>query len=388
MKNKEISTSVDKLVNLVNDHEKISFKQAAKKLAIPVSTVEEWAKVLDEEDILDIDYKLSNPVMIKKKLSKEQKKKELDEFKKSRQVFEKKIESATSYFDELDKKISYVTKIFKDMEGVMSSKLGSIDKELDELRKAEQEKEKLDEQIIDAKKRSLKKIQDIESHLEKEKVDYTKTYSNVNKELEKDEEELKKNKTFLDKIKEEEKSLKKKLDDVHSLSKQIQDEIDTREKKIENAENHMLMVQKKHEFLKKELQEEHNSLKDMIEENESQEKIIRNLQKSVFEKMQESEKKITDKEKEVKDLPNHFKSIIEHKNQIGDLINIISHEEIELKEEVKKLRQKAKDLEKSLGTPSFEKEMKELNKRIDEVTSKRLFFKDKIKKLIRIFDDS
>jgi chromosome segregation ATPase len=385
-KRKLIETGVDKLVSIVNEKGEISFKDAAKKLATPISSIEEWAKFLEEEDVIEINYKLATPYLRKKQLTQVQKRQKIDNFKKSKEIFDNKLEAATSYFNELDKKINNVTKMFQDVEGHLSSKLGKVEEEISLLRDAEKQKENLDEQILEAKRRSLNKIKEIEDHTRKEKISYERAFSQAKQELRKDDDLLKKSENFLQKVKDEENYLQKRLKEVQEMSKKIQDEVEVRSKMLADTEEHIIMVKKKHDLLKDDLESEQVVLKRMIDENEEQEKLIGELQKTIIAKMDEGEKRLDAKEKEIRDIPKRFKEMIEHKKDIKDLLNVITHEEIELKEEITELRRQSRILSLSIGTKDFGKEIDKLNLRISDITSKRAFFKEKVTKLIKLLD--
>lgn len=383
---KEIRTGVDTLVDLVEKKGKINFKQAAKVLGVPVSSIEDWAKFLEEEDILVVDYKFSNPVLIKKALSKEQQKAQLTEFNKSRDIFNKRLESARNYFYELDEKINYATKLFKNMDGVLESKVDFIYGEIKQLKKAEKQKEALDNDLIESKKRLLKRMHEIEKHLEEEHKTFNTSFEDAKKTLKKDGAVLLETTNFLEKIKSEEGYLKKRLKEVHEMSDKMQKELDNRSKAFLNAETRVREIKKKHEVLRKELQTEHDEMQSILEENEKKEKHIKEIQNSIYKRLEEGERKLDKKEKEIKDLPNHFKKILDHKGKIKELITLITNEEVNLKDEIKLLDKKAKHLQKSLGKPEFEKEMKLIAEKLDDVTDKRNFFNKQIKKLVELFE--
>lgn len=59
-----ISTGVDKLIKLVYTRKRILIKDAARELAISQTIIEEWARVLEEEGILRIEYQLTNVFLV------------------------------------------------------------------------------------------------------------------------------------------------------------------------------------------------------------------------------------------------------------------------------------------------------------------------------------
>ena len=59
-----ITTGVDALVRLVKDKQKIELEEATTTLNIPKETIEEWSRVLEEEGILRIEYRLTRVYLI------------------------------------------------------------------------------------------------------------------------------------------------------------------------------------------------------------------------------------------------------------------------------------------------------------------------------------
>jgi len=68
-----ITTSVDSLINLLNEVDKIELEEAAKKLKIQVSTVQSWVDFLVEEKIIGLEYKFTTPYIYLNKPKKEKK---------------------------------------------------------------------------------------------------------------------------------------------------------------------------------------------------------------------------------------------------------------------------------------------------------------------------
>ncbi len=54
-----ISTGVDQLIKLLRERGKIEMGQAARELSLPLRTVEDWAHVLEEEGLINVEYKLT-----------------------------------------------------------------------------------------------------------------------------------------------------------------------------------------------------------------------------------------------------------------------------------------------------------------------------------------
>ena len=59
-----ITTAIDSLVDLVKTKKRIPLEDAAKELGLPSSIVNEWASFLEEEGILEIEYKFTTPYLV------------------------------------------------------------------------------------------------------------------------------------------------------------------------------------------------------------------------------------------------------------------------------------------------------------------------------------
>ncbi len=63
----DITTAIDSLVKLVNERGSISLEETSKILKIPENIINEWATFLEEEKVLNIEYKFTTPFLIAKK---------------------------------------------------------------------------------------------------------------------------------------------------------------------------------------------------------------------------------------------------------------------------------------------------------------------------------
>jgi len=56
-----LETGIDKLLDLVNEKKEITVSEAAKKLGVPEKNIESWAKVMSDENMLELVYP-ANPL--------------------------------------------------------------------------------------------------------------------------------------------------------------------------------------------------------------------------------------------------------------------------------------------------------------------------------------
>ena len=65
-----IETGVDKLVSLIKKRGKIPFSAAARELGVSEEVIKEWVDFLEEESIVGVEYKLTTPYIVEKKVTK------------------------------------------------------------------------------------------------------------------------------------------------------------------------------------------------------------------------------------------------------------------------------------------------------------------------------
>ncbi len=88
-----ITTGVDALVRIVKQKGRVEIDEASRELKIPVDTLEDWARVLEEEGIIRVQYKLTRVYLIWVTPSEEEIAVERESFYKEKAELEKEIEA-------------------------------------------------------------------------------------------------------------------------------------------------------------------------------------------------------------------------------------------------------------------------------------------------------
>ncbi|MCX6775805.1 MAG: hypothetical protein NT130_03090 [Candidatus Micrarchaeota archaeon] len=137
-----ISTGVDGLVKLVRDRGKIELREASIELGISQGVIEEWAKVLEKEGIVKIDYMLTKVYLTipsGEKSEVERKARDITEMQvtMSRGVESevKRLERFGRELDEMRDEFMGVSKLFEDKMAAVRQKV----RELDTLEKKHEE---------------------------------------------------------------------------------------------------------------------------------------------------------------------------------------------------------------------------------------------------------
>jgi chromosome segregation ATPase len=119
-----ITTGVDALVRLVRDKQRIELEEAASALNIGRETLEEWSRVLEEEGILRMEYRLTRTYLVWVKPTGEEVASEVESFKEAKKDIEEEVAQVgrkaveqTAGFDELRKSFrEFYSKAYPRME--------------------------------------------------------------------------------------------------------------------------------------------------------------------------------------------------------------------------------------------------------------------------------
>ena len=153
----KIETAADKLLQIVKKRKKISFKECAKLLKSPENLLEEWAQFLEEEGLIDIEYRLATPYLVEKALTKEEETKKLESITKKRDFFvEKELESIE--LDESNLSVENIKQSFAKIKEAMQMELDAIREELQEVKEIGADERKEDKGSEEMKKYFLQKI--------------------------------------------------------------------------------------------------------------------------------------------------------------------------------------------------------------------------------------
>ncbi|MFN7991865.1 MAG: hypothetical protein U0R44_06960 [Candidatus Micrarchaeia archaeon] len=88
-----ITTGVDALVRLAKEKQRIELEEASSILNIPQETIEDWARVLEEEGILKIEYRLTRIYLVWVKPTEEEVAEERQSFYEEKKSLESEVES-------------------------------------------------------------------------------------------------------------------------------------------------------------------------------------------------------------------------------------------------------------------------------------------------------
>ncbi|MEM4359285.1 MAG: hypothetical protein QXT45_02020 [Candidatus Bilamarchaeaceae archaeon] len=125
-----ITTGVDALVKLVKQKGKIEVDECAATLNIPSDTIEEWARVLEEEGIIRVEYKLAKIYLVWVQPAAEQIEEERLSFEKEKAELTKEIEKTKEALLPEMEKIEKLKESFSEVYARVYKRLDDIERNI------------------------------------------------------------------------------------------------------------------------------------------------------------------------------------------------------------------------------------------------------------------
>lgn len=211
-----ITTGVDALVRLVRDKQRLELTLAAKLLNIPETTLEEWARILEEEGILKIDYYLTKVYLIWIAPTEEKVKMEEESFYGQKQNLVREIEDLKSRLQPELESLEDLKHSFTEVYAKLGPRLETLEKELSGIAASPNDTYLKYSENVRSMDSRLNKVSDSLENLKSE-------LSLVKKDLMRNQNTSTPN--DLNKIKEEVNSMEKDLDNVIEKATKMQSKV-------------------------------------------------------------------------------------------------------------------------------------------------------------------
>lgn len=364
-----IETGVDKLVTLIKRHGKTSLRNAAKELGVSKSVVLEWAELLDEENIVSIQYGFFDSIITLKQFNDKEIEGKNKEFVVQKDVFVSKIDNAIITLDTEHNGLKKLQKEFNDIKLEISKDLGSVKGKIQKLDNYHKMKHEIDKEMMGQKSKFENYINDMNKKIESENSKYSELIKIINKK----ESEIEKDKKEAIDIEILENELKTKLNNIIKVIQDSSKKLNDDSQKIIFNKKELNSLKKKAEEIKNNIIDKRLKIKKVIDKSKAKENKISNIQdyiRSVIES-KTSDIKNSDNAKKLENLFNK-------KNMIQKKIMDIEKEHNDLENELKNLRKKAIGLKVISGkSTSIEPIVQQFN----ELSKKKETYHDNIKNL-------
>ncbi|MBN1175436.1 hypothetical protein JXA48_02215 [Candidatus Woesearchaeota archaeon] len=376
---KNITTGIDRLLQLVEERKKISAETAAKELNLGKDVIEEWAEILEQEKIVNLSFKFSKMHIEAKKITERTVFDSAKQISSQKEAFHRKIESTIKSIDNESAGFEEIRSEFEKIQGHIKDELETVRKEMKEL------------EHFDALKKN------IEKDIQTQKKDYelfTKAYDEEMKTFEKNYsssiEKLKKEQDTLKKLQDSIVGLRSDKQEIEKIIKESLQRLKDVEKKADEQIVDMKQTEKTIDKLKKEIDGLSTNIKVSRAKNlktlakivgEGRERITKdheNLLKNAQSKVTELKDYADAGEKIYKKFSDKFMKKIE----TGDLISEIEKEKNDLKDELIELDKKVQTFNALKGSVEVKDQFKEIEAKIFSYEEKRHKLSDKINKLL------
>tara|TARA_Y100000310_G_scaffold255534_1_gene263032 strand:- start:25249 stop:26391 length:1143 start_codon:yes stop_codon:yes gene_type:complete len=372
-----IETGVDKLVNLINTKGRISSADAAKELGVSTTIVMEWADFLEEEGIINMEYKFAKPFLVARKLGKKDVKEKAKEFSGKKEVFVRKAEISLSFLEKESDKLKSLKEEFDKIKKELGLDIGSIKNDLMELKKYEDLKINLDKKLQEQKTTSMNKLGEVTNRIISEK----EKYQNILAEVQKEEEILEHDKIEAKSLEESEKLINEKLNGLREIIKQVGVKANTEEESIKNSEEHIKKLELLAKATQARVEKEKELIQPLLEQSENQMQKIKELQETIIKKIASKENKM----KDVKEASKKMKAFFNKKLGVMNFIEKINKDRDDLQNELIDLVKKARSFQLSSKSRNTGNQIIELEKKFKDVNDKKKVFEKELKKLGAFF---
>ncbi len=372
-----IETGVDKLVNIVKARGRIALADAAKEIGVSTTVIQEWVDFLEEEGIISVEYRLTKPYLVERKLTKKEIEVKEKEFTTKKDVFVRKAEVNLSFLEKQAEELKKVKGEFDKLKSDLGLELDVVRNDLKELERYHQLKQELSKEIEEQKSESKSRMEDLAREILREKKRYEELIQDVSKERQ----ELKKEKFEAKSIEESEMQLNEKLTGFKGMIGLIEKKILDEDRTIKNSELHIEKLNLLVEDIHGRVREEKSSMESLISKSEEHEKKMQEIQDGIMKKILQNQKNISDAEHMTKKVRDFF----EKKLFVATLVDNVNKDRDDLEKSLIGLIKKAKAFELTSKGGDVSAQMIDLEKKFGEVDKKKAFFETELKKLTSFF---
>ena len=372
-----IETGVDKLVNIVKERGRIALADAAKELGVSTTVVQEWVDFLEDEGIISVEYKMTKPFLVERKLTKREVEAKAKDFESKKDVFVRKAEVSLGFLDRQAEDLKKVKDEFDRIKNELGLELDTVRNDLKELEKYQQMKQELQRQIEEQKNDAKAKIEELTKQILKEQ----RRYQELVADIEKEKISLTQEKQQAKSIEESEKLLNKKLSDLKGMILLIEKRIGEEDLAIKNSELHIGRLNSIIEDVKQKVEEEKSSIVQLIGKSRELEKKMLELQENIVKKIAEKRKNTVNADKITKKITDFFA----RKMAVVSLVDKVNRDRDELEKSLIELIKKAKSFQLAGRRGDTGRDMLELEKKFNEVDRKKGVFEGELKKMTSFF---
>ena len=372
-----IETGIDKLISIVKERGRISVPRVAREIGVSQSVIEGWIKFLEDEDLINIEYKLTVPYIVYKQLSKKELFTKAREFKNKKESFISKASVSLNFIEKEGEKLKGAKGQFDRLKKELGMEIDKVRDELKELEKYDKLKSELDQKMMDQKKGMEESLKEYDSKVSIEQKKYAEIIGNIDKEERRLVEEEKDALALED----QEKQLFRKLDLIKDTVKEIESKIEGKQDKAKKFRKEIAELKDFADKIKKEVESKKKDLLPVVEESRRRAKDIEKMQDLIFEKISKQKRNL----KDTKEVTDRFNKFFNQNLKVESLLTKINKDRDELEKKLKEVITKAQAFRITAKDKDVGKHIIELEKMFGEVEKKQSFFEEELRKLKSLF---
>mgnify|MGYP001615514950 CR=1 FL=1 len=366
-----IETGVDKLVAIVKERGRIALVDAAKELGVSTTVIQEWVDFLEEEGIISVEYKMTKPFLVERKLTKKEVETKAKEFSSKKDVFVRKAEVSLSFLEKQSEELKKVKGEFDRLKQELGMELDSVREDLSELERYQQLKEELQKQVEEQKNDAKLKIEELTRQILREQKRYQELITDIKKERE----ELIREKSESQSIEESEKILNQKLMEFKRIINLMEKKILDENTSLKNSELHIEKLGLIIDDIKQRVEEEKSVIEPLLERSQEQERKVLELQDRIVKKIAQKQKSVAN----AKDITKKVQDFFNKKLAVINLVDKVNKDRDDLEKSLMELIKKAKSFQLSAKNVDVGKQMVDLEKKFSEVDKKKSQFEEELK---------
>ncbi len=375
----DITTGIDKLVQLINRRSEISLEEAAKELNVDKSVLEDWVEVLEAEKLVKVNYKFSNMFITTSKTTSKDTLKTAAHVVSQKEAFNRKIDATLHALDSETAGYDKVRSEFISIQKHIKGELKTVRSELAELKKFEHLKNNIDKEIVKTKK----DFQKFSSIYNSQVDDFDKKYVSLVRDLKKEEIRLEKYAKNVDELKRAKVDIEKTVKDSIQELKAVTKEFEFESKNISSSEKKIADLHKSIEHLSSSIQEKKAvALKNLNRKIGTTLPIIASKQDELLANAKLKKEEIQNYAHTGNMIYKSFSKLFSDKIKTAEMIEGIEKEKEELIKELNDLKAKVAIFSIKRKDPEIKKKLKDMGKVISDYEKRKRTLATKIDKLM------
>lgn len=376
---KNITTGIDRLVQLIHDQKKITSEKAAKMLGVSKDVVEDWIELLEQEKVVSVSYKLSKMYVEERKIDEHTVRISAKEAHSEKDAFKRKIDATINAIDNETAGFETVREEFANVQGRIKDELETVRKEMKELEHYDQLKKNIAKEIEEQQTAYKQFIQEYDNQLD----DFDKAYQQSLDDLKKEEENLESFQEKVKDFKESKGAIEKTIKDSLQELKNVSAQLSTQVKNIQGTEENIKKIKKDILSITNNIEEHKQAnIKKLAKLVGSKREDIETKQDTLLKSAKIKVEEIKNYAEMGKKIYDGFENLFAKKIKTGDLIREIETEKDSLKQELQTLKKKVEVFDALSKHPDVKENIGDIEKTLEAYEKRKKVLSDKINSLI------